>query len=230
MNMYEIMKKKENKLELTTEELIESFAKKTKITLPRIAKKSLIIGVACLLLFSVILIHKFKTTDFGGDISFDLVTTPVAAMSSKRDVINIPSGIVKANPFLPYRKLGNEIKEETLINDVPKFDLVEPPDFVDTAKDNAKIMETVVSGILFDKYSPSAILKIEGNDYLVKKGDVVHGYKIISIAQNSVTVQQGKNTYKAGIGELLTDGSVNYNDVSNLNKKFGGLQKWGIII
>ena len=224
MNMYEIMKKKEKTLELTTEELIESFAKKTK-TLSNVVKKSLILGITCVLLFSVVLIHKFKTTDFNNDIGFELATTPVAAMSSKRDVINIPSGIVKANPFLPYRMLGNEIKEETLINDVPKFDLIDPPDFNAGSKENAKIMETVVSGILFDKYSPSAILKIDGNDYLVKKGDVVHDYKIINIAQNSVTVQHGKNTYKAGIGELLTEGSVNYNDISNLNKKFGGLQR-----
>ena len=32
----------------------------------------------------------------------------------------------------------------------------------------------------------------------------------------------GNNTYKAGIGEILTEGSLTHNDVSNLNKKFGG--------
>ena len=56
----------------------------------------------------------------------------------------------------------------------------------------------------------------------VKKGDVVNNYKVVSILQDSVTVQLGNNTFKAGIGEILTEGSVNYNDVSNLNKKFGG--------
>ena len=88
-----------------------------------------------------------------------------------------------------------------------------------------KVMDTVVSGILFDKYSPSAILNIEGTDYLVKKGDTVNNYKILAIAQDSVTVQLGKNTYKAGIGEILTDGQLNHNNVSNLNKKFGGEQR-----
>ena len=80
----------------------------------------------------------------------------------------------------------------------------------------------IPSGILYDKFSPSAILNIEGNDYLVKKGDVVNKYKVLNITQNSVTVKLGSNTYNAGIGEILTEGSVNYNDVSNLSKKFGG--------
>ena len=57
---------------------------------------------------------------------------------------------------------------------------------------------------------------------MVKKGDTVSKYKVISIEQNSVTVKSGKNTYTAGIGELITDGSVNYNDISDLDKKFGG--------
>jgi hypothetical protein len=80
----------------------------------------------------------------------------------------------------------------------------------------------MVSGILYDKFSPSAILNIEGNDYLVKKGDVVNNYKVVSILQDSVTVKLGANVYKAGIGEILTEGSLHHNDVSNLSNKFGG--------
>ena len=133
--------------------------------------------------------------------------------------------MVKANPFLPYRSLGDEISEPTLINDVPKYDLIAPPEAMGEDATAIKIMDTVVSGILFDKFSPSAILNIEGTDYLVKKGDTVRNYKVIAIAQDSVTVKLGKNTYKAGIGEILTDGSINHNDVSNLNKKFGGEQR-----
>ena len=57
---------------------------------------------------------------------------------------------------------------------------------------------------------------------VVKKGDVVNNYKVLNIAQDSVTVKLGNNTYKAGIGQILTEGSVNYNHVSNLSKKFGG--------
>ena len=86
-------------------------------------------------------------------------------------------------------------------------------------------MDTIVSGILYDKYSPSAILNIEGSDYLVKKGDVVSNYKVVNIMKDSVTVKLGANVYKAGIGEILTEGSLNRNDVSNLNNKFGGVRK-----
>lgn len=210
---------------LTTEELIESFAKGKTFNISKIVKSGFFVCIAGLLIFSVVSINNLKTLNPLNEEEFSLVSAPLAATSAKRDVINIPSGIVKAHPFVPYRTLGNEIKEETLVNDVPKFDLIAPPDFSESNNDVAKIMDTVVSGILFDKYSPSAILKIEGEDYLVKKGDVVHNYKVVNIAKNSVTVQLGKNTYQAGIGEILTEGSVKHNDISNLNKKFGGEQR-----
>lgn len=150
--------------------------------------------------------------------AIELASAPITATTSKRDLISIPSGTVKANPFVPYRV----IEEEDGLTDVPKFDLVAPPEILNEGSDAARVMDTIVSGILYDKFSPSAILNIEGNDYLVKKGDIVNNYKIVNIEQNSVTVSLGKNTFKAGIGEILTEGSVNYNDVSNLSKKFGG--------
>ena len=148
-----------------------------------------------------------------------LASVPAVAATTKKDLISIPSGTVKANPFVPYRDISGT---STVVQDVPKFDLVEPPEIIKESSEAARVMNTVVSGILYDKYSPSAILNIEGNDYLVKKGDVVNNYKIVNIMQDSVTVKLGNNTFKAGIGEILTEGSVNYNDVSNLNKKFGG--------
>ena len=58
----------------------------------------------------------------------------------------------------------------------------------------------------------------------LKKGDVVNNYEVMNILPDSVTVKLGANVYKSGIGEILTEGSLNYNDVSNLNKKFGGVQ------
>lgn len=179
----------------------------------------LILCVSVPLLKSVLSLDNLNSQNVSGNNAFTLASVPLAATSAKKSMISIPSGTVKANPFLPYRNIGGG---STVVNDVPKFDLVEPPDMVTENSDAARVMDTVVSGILYDKYSPSAILNIEGNDYLVKKGDVVNNYKIISIMQDSVTVKLGNNTYKAGIGEILTEGSLNHNDVSNLNKKFGG--------
>ena len=154
-----------------------------------------------------------------------LASSPVAATSAKKNLISIPTGTVKANPFLPYRDIGGNS-----VSDVPTYDLVAPPEVVNENSDAARVMDTIVSGILYDKFSPSAILNIEGNDYLVKKGDTVNKYKVLNITQNSVTVKLGNNTYCAGIGEILTEGSVNHNDVSNLSKKFGGERRWDIII
>lgn len=175
-----------------------------------------------LMIFALNSFSSMKTASLQAEETFDIETTPIAAAASKRDVISIPAGTVKANPFLPYRSLGDEIKMPTLVNDVPKFDLIAPPEVLGENTEAAKIMDTAVSGILYDAFSPSAILKIDGSDYLVKKGDEINKYKIIAITKDSVTVKYGSNTYKAGIGEFLTEGSVKYNDVSNLNNKFGG--------
>lgn len=149
--------------------------------------------------------------------SIKLSDVQINAAINSSSVLSIPQGIVKANPFLPYREVEKKRK-----NDVPEFELVEPPVDVNENSDAARVMDTVVSGILYDKFSPSAILNIEGNDYLVKKGDVVNNYKVLNIMQNSVTVQLGANVYTAGIGEILTEGSITSNNVSNLNNKFGG--------
>ena len=148
----------------------------------------------------------------------NIAGTPIAVSTVNRGVISIPSGRVNANPFLPYRDIDGSIN----VQDVPAYNLLEPPEVVNVNSDAARVMDTIVTGILFDKYSPSAILNIEGNDYLVKKGDVVNNYKVINIAQDSVTVNLCTNTYSAGIGEILTEGTIHYNDISNLNKKFGG--------
>ena len=180
----------------------------------------------CLINISIGSINKLKIASINNEEVLAMSTGPIAATSSKKDIISIPAGVVKANPFVPYRNIGgNDAMQGNLVMDVPQFDLIAPPDYSDESSEKAKILETAVSGILFDRFSPSAILKINGNDYLVKKGDVIQNYKVISIAKDSVTVQSGKNTFKAGIGEILTNGDINYNEVSNLNKKFGGEQR-----
>ena len=223
--MFNFMKKEQKELiSLTTDELLAKFSLKKKSN-----AKIFVVGIFSFLLvlmcFSVMSLNKFALIGFDGEDNVTLALNPIAATSSKRNVLTIPSGIVKANPFVPYRNIGDEEIEPKLINDVPKYDLIAPPDAIGENSAAAKIMDTVVSGILYDKFSPSAILNIEGTDYLVKKGDTVNNYKVLAIAQDSVTVQLGKNTYKAGIGEILTEGTLNRNDVSNLSKKFGGEQK-----
>ena len=191
----------------------------------RVSKKISLATISFLLLLSFVFTsyarNELCSVLPSNEATVELAVAPIAAASDKKEVIAIPVGTVKANPFLPYRNLESaNVGSE----DVPSYNLVAPPEIVNENSDAARAMDTIVSGILYDKFSPSAILNIEGNDYLVKKGDVVNNYKIVNILKDSVTVQLGTNVYKAGIGEILTEGSLNYNDVSNLNNKFGGVQ------
>lgn len=120
----------------------------------------------------------------------------------------------RSDPFLPIGD-GN-------VFNASYSPLLPPPTTIPTSSDAGKVITTTISGILYDKYSPSAIINIEGADYLVKKGDVINNYKILSISKSQVVVQLGKNIYQAGVGELLSPTDLNYNTIANLNKKFGG--------
>lgn len=91
------------------------------------------------------------------------------------------------------------------------------------------VMSTTVSGIMYDPYSPSAIINIEGSEYFVKNNDVVNQYKILSIAPKKVVVKYDNNIYQAGVGEIFSQVESNSNIV-NLNKKFGGNVQDGIPI
>lgn len=222
MKMRDYMKKKESAAAINLERLTNVLASLQKKAAP---KRRLLAGVLAALfilpLIGILVVHSSaKESDIDTMDLISMADVPIAASSSKKSIITIPNGIVKANPFVPYR----DITGSGVVPDVPAFNLVEPPEIINENSDAARVMDTIVSGILYDKFSPSAILNIEGNDYLVKKGDVVNNYKVVNIAQDSVTVQLGSNVYKAGIGEILTEGNLNYNNVSNLNNKFGGVK------
>lgn len=146
-----------------------------------------------------------------GDVDI-LVKNNVPKRSSKMVLVSI-SNSGRSNPFLPA---GENVLPSSLSYLTP------PPETIPTNSDASKVMSTTISGILYDKYNPSAIINIEGADYLVKPGDMIHSYKVLSITQNQVLVQLGKNIYKAGVGELLSETDLNYNVIANLNKKFGG--------
>ena len=127
----------------------------------------------------------------------------------------------RADPFLPY---GSSAVVRT-VSKGTSYDLLPPPESITVDTTATEVMTTKVSGIMFDKFNPSAILNIAGSDYLVRTGDIVNNYKVLSIAKEYVTVQYGANVYKAGVGELFTGEGINYNTVSNLEHKFGGNRK-----
>lgn len=222
------MKKVRNYMKKSLETLDWSFLEEKKETsffasILTLKQKMLLLGLFSLSLPILIFAvghRSLASVSLCDESAVQFSSMPVASTTVKKGVISIPSGMVKANPFLPYRDLDSVGS----ISEVSNFEVVEPPEVLNENSDAARVMDTIVSGILFDKYSPSAILNIEGNDYLVKKGDTVNNYKVLSILEDSVTVKLGANVYKAGIGEILTEGTLNHNDVSNLNNKFGGVQ------
>ena len=122
----------------------------------------------------------------------------------------------RSDPFLPE-------SEKIVVKPKPKnFDLLPPPESIVVDSTATDVMVTKVSGIMFDSINPSAIINISGADYLVRSGDIINGYKVLSIGRDTVTVQFGNNIYKAGVGELFTGDGINFNTISNLETKFGG--------
>ena len=169
MKMRKYMKKKQENIELDSQ-IEETIVSKVSYVIP--SKKALF-GIIGLLISIPIVVVSLVNVNLGkvtlseeGSITLAAPMQPVT--TAKKGSISIPSGTVNANPFLPYRDIG----KTSVQKDVPAFDLVEPPEVVNENSDAARVMDTIVSGILYDKYSPSAILNIEGNDYLVKKGDI----------------------------------------------------------
>lgn len=154
-----------------------------------------------------------KTSEEGVEI---MSKKALSTKSGKMVLISVAdSG--RANPFLPEAEAGLSSYSSSKLPFLPA-----PPEFLSTGSEAGKVMTTVISGILYDKYSPSAIINIEGTDYLVKKGDIINRYKVLAISKDEVIVQLGNNVYKAGVGQLLSKTDINYNTIANLNKKFGG--------
>lgn len=126
------------------------------------------------------------------------------------------------DPFLPSgEKMITHITKHHTTAAISLPYLTPPPENLPVDPDAGKIMNTTISGILYDKYSPSAIINIDGTDYLVKKGDTIKRYKVLSIGKSMVIVQLGRNVYTAGVGEILSPTDLQ-NVTANLNRKFGG--------
>ena len=106
------------------------------------------------------------------------------------------------------------------------FEIIEPP--VQSVPDESltRLLQTQISGILYDEESPSAIVNINGLDNFVKAGDVVSGYRIDSITKDKVQVSYKDNSYVASVGELFTRGNLDkQRAVVNLEEKFAGRYK-----
>lgn len=127
---------------------------------------------------------------------------------------------VDVNPFLPASDIEPVKKEVKKVQINPNYIL--PPGKLETDSDADLLMKTSVSGIMYDNYSPSAIIKINDTDYFVKSGDVVQGFTIVGIKPKTVIIKRGTNIYDANVGQILATLDINTSGTANITKKFGG--------
>ena len=131
----------------------------------------------------------------------------------------------RQNPFKP--PVLNPKDDETYkqINNT-EFEVIEPP--VTSVEDEnlTKLLQTQISGILYDDDSPSAIVNLNGMDQFVKIGDTIAGYKIQNITKDKVQISYKNNSYVASVGELFVRGTLDkQRAVANLENKFAGRYK-----
>lgn len=145
-----------------------------------------------------------------------------AAMSKENVVVAVANG-GRQDPFVPFITTD----DVPVINVAPpKFDIIAPPDDIpgEVNPIYESMVTTKISGIMYDKTRPSAIINVGGVDQLVHKGDVVKDYQIIDITKDRVVLKNGTNIYRASVGQEV-EGSVNINPVSNISRQFGGAYK-----
>lgn len=115
----------------------------------------------------------------------------------------------RSNPFKPFQRKSITVADNY---DMPKLDIPQPPSYAPDESITA-LLNIKVNGILYDKTKSSAIININGSDYLVHKGDFLFDFHVKDITQDKVAVKYKGNVYLAGIGEII-EGIVNPNPVN----------------
>lgn len=175
--------------------------------------------------------QEIQDVEESSQIVSDIDILPSKALSSREKVVSIEvdNSINRVNPFLPTENPSVSSRYSAPNGLPPKIkypvDIVAPPLREGVSKEASDLMLSTVSGIMYDSVSPSAVVKIQGTDYFVKKGDVIKGFKILNITKDFVYMQYGKNTYYGYVGQLLAQAKADLDytkNISNLNSKFGG--------
>ena len=138
-------------------------------------------------------------------------------LSNKSATLDIDSE-GRTTPFVPYR-------ERNLSYTSSNFgDLPYPPQLGEAVEGLEDLVSAKVTGILFEPKSPSAIINVMDDDYLVKPGDEIEGFKISSITKDYVAIQTGSNVYRAKVGDIV-EGEMYGSGIYNLGHKFAGQRR-----
>ncbi len=143
------------------------------------------------------------------------------AEKEKKIIVNVQSS-GRSNPFVPS-SLFNSKGYASYGADLPM-----PPDGVIDSPEAAlarKLMSISVSGIMFDSVKPSAILKFDGKDYFVQKGDRIDTYTVKQITRDFVEIRNAANSYRAYVGETFKVPDE-YIEPANMMKYSGGTRQY----
>lgn len=141
--------------------------------------------------------------------------------SDRRQVSMVVTEVGRNNPFEP---VFGGYDEDT------DYYLAAPPETPGLDNDALDVIKARVAGIIYDKnnVNSSAIVNVGGSDYLTRIGDKINGYVVTAIDKNDITVQLGANTFKAGVGDLISNEDlydVNKTKTPALETKFAGRRK-----
>lgn len=142
-------------------------------------------------------------------VSEDEVDKLKAEEKEKKEKVTIaPTG--RLNPFLPMKKYiaidNPDIKYDYDAAGIPK----PPAEYAVADPEANKMLNIMVSGIMYDSVKPSAIITLDDSDYFVQIGDKLDNYRVVDIGRNYVKIAYGKNVYKANVGEEFKIGPEFY--------------------
>ena len=152
-------------------------------------------------------------------------TMPIAEDQGSEDTVVISVGnIGRSNPFKPFIEkslmLGSGIPTEMPgINKIPTINVPQPPGLNENPNISS-LLKIKVNGILYDPVRSSAIINVDGNDYMVHNGDFIFNFYVKNITQNKVTIKTGNNIYSAGLGEII-EGEISKDPVRRTTSGFG---------
>ena len=164
-----------------------------------------------------------KTTSATGQTNKPAVPAKKVEQKTEEFVtVSVTGNVGRNHPFLPAIQIDTRTSSE--LPKLPYSTYPQPPVDIQENPEATKLMQTTISGIMYDSFAPSAIISVEGQDHLVRKGDRINGYRVLDITKNRVVVQNGTNIYRATVGETLTtkDDGIIFNNVDNLRRKFAG--------
>jgi hypothetical protein len=162
----------------------------------------------------------------GLEIEADKDSATFAEKPKAGEDVTIAIGDVgRKNPFAPTesRKQTKQATTAKSNNEGYDFDIIEPPALAPEDTSIARLLETKVTGIMYDAKRPSAIINIDGTDQLVRIGDILGGFEFVAITKNKVIIRSDNNIYRASVGQPLTAEKItNPVEISNLESKFWG--------